>query len=63
MLPSEMSSVIPARTRPARQVGTAASYYVEWGKKKAGMVEYPRVLNHAGLRCDGPPGKAGVPFD
>jgi hypothetical protein len=30
--------------------------------KKAGVVEGPGVLNHAGLLFDGPPGLAGMPF-
>ncbi len=30
--------------------------------KKAGVVENPRVLDHAGLPFDGSPGIAGLPF-
>ena len=31
-------------------------------KKKAGVVENPQVLDHAGLLFDGPSGMAEVPF-
>jgi hypothetical protein len=30
--------------------------------KKAGVVEDPKVLDHAGLLVNEPPGKAGLPF-
>ena len=31
-------------------------------QKKAGVVEHPRVFDHAGLLCDEPPSVAGLPF-
>ena len=36
--------------------------HVSASAKKAGVVEGPEVLNHAGLLFDGPPGLAGMPF-
>ena len=36
--------------------------HVTASEKKAGVVEDPQVLDHAGLLFDGPPGKAGLPF-
>jgi len=31
-------------------------------RKKAGVVEYPEVFDHAGLLVNEPPGAAGLPF-
>jgi len=33
-----------------------------WDQKKAGVVEHPRVFNHAGLLSNELPGTAGQPF-
>jgi hypothetical protein len=50
----DRSKIVPSPSRPR------SSHFRS--KEKAGMVEHPKVSNHAGLFANEPPGQAGLPF-
>jgi hypothetical protein len=44
------------------RLGTGTEKSAPSGRKKTGVVEHPRVFDHAGLLVNEPPGIAGLPF-